>query len=347
MRRKCLIDSTAYPHLIEKIIANAPSVSALIAWRRTCRRYRTIADERLFAHAILQRRNPPPRSKWGRLQCLVRPKAGSNAAPFYNARRNGFELVVPPTSRLVADRNLPFYPWKVHTIDVDHHGEYDQASFVQYVDWDNVTMAEGAPKYHPHVLRRFGSCTADYWDVVHDTTVDYLTIGQDQGACDYTITMPCSTTRYILHLACPPWCQWPMGFIPLGELALEEVTIVLASHTPPIGRTAQDPLTLIVGEMVPILLMPTTTLTIVGLEAWTPVEPETFHPLFVTTAMASSYGPGGRFHGRSARVTLQDTLDRIVYVSRAEWWTSLGDRAELLGMWPPWQLGSSMSSMHA
>ncbi|WOO81756.1 uncharacterized protein LOC62_04G005277 [Vanrija pseudolonga] len=194
----------AYPHILERIIAYAPSVSALIAWRRTCRRYRSVADERLFAHAILRRRNPPPPGKWGALECIVRPKPGSNALPFYNARRNGFELVLPPTSGLLADRNLPFYPWKAHTIDVAHHGEYAQASFARHGDWDSATMTEGGQEYRPHVLRRFGSCTADWWDVVHDTTVDYVTIGQDQGEGDYTVTMPFSTARYILHLACPP-----------------------------------------------------------------------------------------------------------------------------------------------
>lgn len=332
-----LLDSTAYPHVVERIIAHAPSVSALVAWRQTCRRYHALADRYLFAHAVLERQQLFPRTVKEKLLTKLGKRPVVKLDKRWDKYRTphsggGFVLLLPPDSRIELDRPLPFYPWKARILDIEADGEYASWDFVRRGDWDNVTLTEGkAPSYYPYVLRRLGSCASDGWGSVRDTAVDWVTAGQVQG--ESTIYLPSSTPRYILHLASPPdggttsrrITIWP------PTQRIDEVSIVLAGPVGA-GTVAQ-----VVGGMM-LMLVPryrhVTTLTIVALEG----DTEAFRAALMTEVLALG-GYSGPSLGTYAdpppdEASVRHAIGAIGFVPRVEWVKSLGDRAELLGEWP-------------
>ncbi|KAL1412287.1 hypothetical protein Q8F55_000031 [Vanrija albida] len=141
-----LLDSTAFPHVVERIIANTSSVSTLLAWRLTCKRYHAIADAHLFRHAVV-RRNPLEKPTLykrlverrrdipilGFLGPQVLHKHDGMARKDRRRYPNMFdemehigktsiEFTVAPVSGLEADAGLPQLPWKVAVLDIVGRG---------------------------------------------------------------------------------------------------------------------------------------------------------------------------------------------------------------------------------
>ncbi|WOO81750.1 uncharacterized protein LOC62_04G005271 [Vanrija pseudolonga] len=309
------LDSTAYPHLIERIIALAPSVTALVAWRQTCWRYHAVADRYLFAHAVLQRQYLFPLKPVAKLLTRMRRQVVVKLDKRYDKYRtySGFVLLLPPDSRLELDRPLPFYPWKARVLDIEAGGDYVPWDFVRRGMWDNVTMTEDkAPPYVPDVLRRLGSCASDGWASVRDTAVDWVTAGQPEGEC--SIYLPSSTPRYILHLAAPPGASGRLTIWPPTQ-RIGEVVIVLAG---PVGAPV---VAQVVAGMMRMLVREAghpTALTIVGVES----DTEAFRAALTTEVLAlGGYaGPGVSSYADVApdEASVRHAIGAISFVPRAE-----------------------------
>ncbi|WOO81748.1 uncharacterized protein LOC62_04G005269 [Vanrija pseudolonga] len=160
------IDSTAYPHIVERIlvdvIANASSVSDLVSWRTTNRHCRDLADARLFHHAVVRRTPLTTPAQhlyawsselWSALSWITRPLAPAphrddklmgflgprileteeHKYPKYQEWRHVGKTLIAfepaPLSGIKADAPMPMLPWKLDMLDIEGSGRHVEKAF--------------------------------------------------------------------------------------------------------------------------------------------------------------------------------------------------------------------------
>ncbi|WOO81758.1 uncharacterized protein LOC62_04G005279 [Vanrija pseudolonga] len=169
-----ILDSTAYPHLLDLIIDHSGAVSTLLAFRSVSRRCRKLADAKLFHHATLRREWYQPRRKG-----LVSWIWGTEPPP----RKRRSVLVPAVASHIEADRPLPLLLDKIAVLDlvgaeVGEHKSYEFIARKRELrpgERSRRTELEGAyASYAPRVLRRFGRSPQEDWGRVLDVTADFV-----------------------------------------------------------------------------------------------------------------------------------------------------------------------------
>lgn len=332
-----LMDSTAYPHILERIIQQCCAVSTLLALRATSRRCRDVADGTLFYHAVLRREWHQPKPK-GRLKKLLR----RITAPELTAKRR-FVMVLPASSHIVQDVPLlPFLPRKAEILDLAgaRPGEpstYDSIDRGRAAwspqERERSTLSFGSYlNYAPLVLRRFGRSAQEDWGAVRDTTVDFIALPpayESEADREYSlrIEVPLLTPRYVLYLRWGEgWDTMPRGgplyftghwFGRQPEVRDVVLVLSLSRHCRPVR----------LERVVDIILhverefRSSASLTVVGLEGWLP-------------GLTGAELKAG-FIGQAVDPTLVPTVyDGIVFTTLEEWWESLGHMKDLVGVWP-------------
>lgn len=342
-----MLDSTAYPHILEQIISECHSVNTLLALRATSRQCQDLADARLFHHAVLQREwytyTAKPKSRLDKLRQRISGPVQRESQRFY--------LSLPDSSTIAEQRRrLPLLAHKVGILDLYAERVIDVARDPSYEFIDRIKypgkcedlrrVGRGVfSDYAPRVLRRFGFATKEFWGQVLDTTVDFLRPDATSWLND--VSVPMVTPRYVLHL------HWPEEYLqdppetPFSFLAtmagsplvpeVRAVIFVLSPHcTPP---PPKDILRIIQRATVVFMWGMTngnTSFTVVGLERWLPgVEANEFK--------RSSRAAAVLQYTFNFDIPEEDTgraFDNIHYLTLEEWWESLGDMKEVIGVWP-------------
>lgn len=176
------IDSTAYPHIVERIlvdvIVNASSVSALLSWRKTNRHCRDLADARLFHHAVVRR--TPLNEIWAAAYSCKWFIVGRDDRPvgflgppvivihkpqfiyhrlveWVHAGKTSIEFAPARLSGISADAPLPMLPWKVAILDIEGSGRAIETSFQHATAPSDEFMAKPfhllvEPKRYPPLM---------------------------------------------------------------------------------------------------------------------------------------------------------------------------------------------------
>ncbi|WOO81754.1 uncharacterized protein LOC62_04G005275 [Vanrija pseudolonga] len=345
------MDSTAYPHILERIIQQCPAVSTLLALRATSRRCRDVADATLFHHAVLRREWHQPKPK-GKLRKLLR----RITAPELTAMRR-FVMVLPAGSSIAQDvPMLPFLPRKAEILDLEGARPGKRATH-NFLDnggpaWmsqeqELSTIPFGAYlHYATLVLRRIGRSAQEDWGHVRDTTVDFLALPSDPERDPWRclrIRLPLVTRRYVLHLHWPDGCDAPAHdlFYFTGRRfrqwpAVREAVLVLSPHcSPPRRERVLEAIERIANQFGSSMCEAVTSLTVVGLEVWLPgVTFAEFKP-GLTDYLVDNMDRRFPYTGSVADPTqLRTACEGIVFNTLEEWWDSLGDMKDLVGVWP-------------
>ncbi|WOO81753.1 uncharacterized protein LOC62_04G005274 [Vanrija pseudolonga] len=344
------MDSTAYPHILERVIRHCCSASTLLAFRPTSRRCQAVADDTLFHHVVLHTQCYRPAQK-GRVRKLL--KRITNRRLRLEPR---LIFVLPASSPIDFDvPHLPFLPRKVHTLDVGTMAELGLDFFDTSLPWDEL--------HAPHLLRRYGPTTSYSWAAVRDATVDFVIakppryVGCSSGQ---EVVVPCSTPKYVLHLC------WPGGWDPAmidPDTDLERLISVhgvyLACRTQrPNVREATvvfspdfaSPSRATIGKVVMMatrvfiqsMVFDSATLPVVGLEVCLPdVDADEFRQTVRDAAIdlcvrwwEEAEGP------RLDRDAVAREYDGIRFMTLEEWWEGLGSMKDVVGVWPAPRAGT-------
>lgn len=338
------MDPTAYPHIMESIIAQCGSASTLLALRAASKLCRDLVDARLFHHAVFRAEEYTPKPK-GTVRELFDKLSGKKPPPSLR-----YAMTLPPSSAIAQDvAQLPLLPRKVCILDlfgpfmIDYESTY---TFIQlgFSMWDSIPPTqEPAPPgvqvtaYEPLVLRRMGAFVDQDWEGVRDTSVDFVHLGHD-GPVE--MSLPVRAARYILHVDWQPDGDGTVGLrfrkkpsIYL-RLAIPEAFLVLSPHCGPVPRD-------IVSEVVVRasagfmyhMVLGETAFTVVGLESWLPdVDAQEFNASIRDDAIWSY-----RHHmidDNSVRVSIRDNYKGPRFITFEEWLGSLGEMKDVVGVWP-------------
>lgn len=343
------MDSTAYPHILERIVQQCCSVATLLALRATSRMCQAVADDILFSHVVLH------------VQCYRLAPTGPVRKVLKRLRKPRFRfeprliLGLPASSSLDLDvQQLPFVPRKVHTLDVGVLGELGLDLFYDSFPWDEV--------HAPPVLRRYGRTTSYLWAGVRDTIVDFVVAKPPcyAGSCTsgQEVCVPSSTPKYVLHLC------WPAGWDPVtvdpdSELEqrfhvhgihisrggllrkVRDATLVFSPHMPSrstIGRV----ITMFAEVFLHSLVFDASpSLTVVGLEVCPDLDVDEFKQSLRGPAIASSVRWWEAWEEAEPegwpppdRDAMARAYDGIQFRALEEWLESLGSMRDVVGVWP-------------
>ncbi|KAL1412332.1 hypothetical protein Q8F55_000076 [Vanrija albida] len=310
MAPRVVIDHTAYPHIIDAVIASA-TIPALARLRATSREFRDRINPLLFHHVVLCERSNGPRRKkelgFTTPGHIVFPGAGTEPRlPFAPAAVQILDVVTPPK---------PVPPAKV----------VDQFTGLKTLRRMNqaVTTA-GSNIFRPKA-----------------TAVDLLTLHFPPGE-DTTVRLPPGIERYILHLKWDEADQHALWTVINLKNTLRIIDWVLVLHpsnadnTPPIPApdfyTFMDLMTeaitiverggrvTVVGvERVSPAQMPNNTLEGRGVAAY-----DVLRENLKTFLLSHTPTPA----------LVRAAAEAIRFVPYEEWLEELGDRKESEGLWP-------------
>lgn len=367
------MDSTAYPHIIERIIRQCCSVAALLAFRATSRRCQAVADDTLFYHVVIKGEwIHPDQAPKGRTKKLLQRITGRLTARVYPEYRYFLEL--PASSPIELDvPRLPFLLRNVNVLDLDTsaEGEGPLARKMEELGLRAFThrLAEGEV-FAPGILRRHGWWAECGWAKVRDTTVDFVVGGsaaQGWWSYDRGALVPRSTPKYVIHLG------WPAGWDPvdvdpessmgshiahdenyglgvyiLSRLSaaeerptLREATVVFSPHhAPPSCTTVKKVVIMATRAFMPSVVLDSVSFTVVGLEAWLPgidftEFQESLRSSAITACLARSEGGADEAPPPPPDLdTIAQAYDGIRFTTLEAWWEELGDMKDLVGKWP-------------
>ncbi|KAL1412300.1 hypothetical protein Q8F55_000044 [Vanrija albida] len=312
------LDHTAYPYIIDEIIAFAP-LASLLQLRGTSQSFRARINALLFDHAELRISNRHPR-----VRALHVPKG-----------------------RKFAGACIPWIPSLVHTLDVDVRTTRDRGA-------KNGPLPFTALRS----IRRFGLPKGNgtprlTLPDMPGTVVDYIDLSEQgpyqsvrfEGAGERQIVHLCwnELVRTSKHYAVLPGKAWP------AELVFVLWPVARPADDVPGGSSVvpDQPLFMGIFQSVAGIFFRgawgTVQCTVVGLEHIHPHnvpllgDPAPAPPRPDLAAGVAAFRAGftrtvGVFpgHAESAREVAAD----VRCVTREEWWAELGEEKELVGKWP-------------
>lgn len=331
------MDSTAYPHILERIIQQCCSVDTLLAFRATSRHCRATADDTLFYHAVLRREY-----KGGRVRKLLR----RITAPERSAKLR-LVLALPASSPIQQDRRLPLLPAKVTVLDLEPTpgGEppvyqrvyrtrmiwtMEEIPYQIYNSFDYDAVADCKPA----VLRRFGDMVQVKYGPAQGTTVDFVrACNPSHPYHNQLIVVPVPARRYVLHL---DWttCEPPGRWFSLGghsKSGIPEAVLVLTPRTAAMSLdTVAGIINLVAKEFMPSMKLGLTAFTVVGVEDGQECM-DSLRGQVVQSYLKYriEYGAPEVDEDAVARA-----YDGIRFISLEEWRASLGHLQDVVGMWP-------------
>ncbi|WOO81823.1 uncharacterized protein LOC62_04G005341 [Vanrija pseudolonga] len=313
-----VIDHNTYPHIIDLIVAAEPP-SALLRLRGTSKTFNRRIDG-LVAHAVLWSGN----SSW---------VPGENPQqPWTN--------VVPLVGPSPSNRSLPSIRWAVKILDIKGNTPDPDPE---------LSCFKGA-----HTVRRFGrgwEVRGRYGFPLAHTVVDFVHFSFDASPRgDVDVYTPRFPLQFIIHI------KYDVSWFdlladrrvnadsgPCDRPNHHNVTFVLWPYSPA-GKTPQEgPLHFLHHAVWSFLKHYDGTtdisLTVVGVEKIaTPQHRESAEDIF--TAITSRGPPPSStivwgVYSWLLEPALVDTVKRALrLITLEEWWQELGDRKDLLGVWP-------------
>lgn len=340
-----ILDSTAYPHVLDVIIEQTGAVSTLIAFRSVSHRCKKLADAKLFRHVTLRRESHQPRSRGLAAWLLWRTD------PPARKRRS---ILVPSTmSGIDPDRALPPMLDKVDVLDLvgAEAAEHKSYEFVarrrelRAGERSRRTELDGCfAAFAPRVLRRFGRSPQEDWGRVLDTTVDFVA---PPGGKDYrnfrSVKVPLVTPRYVLHLDLPSdgvlddffafhyaWERYDVNV----KRDVRDVSLVLSPHCAPDRAVVEGAIVRVATQFMGGMMDGRTSLTVVGLDGWLPgVSPAEFVLAVEDAAVAACLADWRRPRPFDPDVMLvRRAYEGIRFITLHEWWDELGDMKDLVGV---------------
>ncbi|WOO81757.1 uncharacterized protein LOC62_04G005278 [Vanrija pseudolonga] len=340
------MDSTAYPHIMESIIAQCSSASTLLALRATSKRWHDLVDARLFYHVVFRAEEytPKPKSSLQKLFYTFNIKKPTPALRY--------TMALPASSPIVQDvPQLPLLPRKAHILDLSgpitiyYESTY---SFIQlgFSLWSTIPSLKGRAlsdgkqptPYEPVVLRRIGAFVDEDWEGVRDTAVDFLHLGR--GPVE--VTLPVRAPRYVLHVDWRGAADSRVGLefrrqpSQYLRMAIPEAFLVLARHSTPLLReVVSDIVVRATMAFMTHMVLGETVLTVVGLESWSPgIDAGEFKHSIREEAIAMYHHRGlGDNAGRLSSRQLSG-YEGPRFIMFEEWLGSLGKMKDLVGVWP-------------
>lgn len=317
------LDHTAYPDIFDRIVDQSP-YETLLSFRLASRYCRDRATAVLLSHAVLEPR-------W--LEKAV--------PPWHSDDDSLWPYLFSP-----GGRRLPYLPHLVHTLDVrrsEHPSEEISNEFTalhtlrrMHDAYDDPYNARGEPKGLDH---------KPFFQPSAVTVVDFV----EEAFCEHNVYADTidialhARESYILHVNLTPTTD-----------VLPTVNIRNALHTPNFtlvvwhGDPIEFPRYVLYWALFGFTreLSPQTELclTVVGLEDTYP-DPyatdvwgrgkntqESLWDGFMAF-LADEYSPRAAFWDDP--VLAEQVGRRFRVLSREQWWEELGDRKEVVGVWPP------------
>lgn len=352
------MDSTAFPHILEKIIEECYLASTLLALRATSKHCQALVDDRLFDHAVMRtEKYRPSASKSKGLRGLLAVKI---------RKRVRFTLSLPPSSPIRQDvPQLPLVPQRVQVLDLDGpflikgntaydfmQGAYMGGEVVPTLGRESASRLRERHPLFPLILRRMGPFVAEEFRSVHCSAVDYVALGN----ADVNIRLPTSADEYILHLqwaASGPDAPSEIFFIPETDWYFGDsyphnihaawlVFSLGANCAPPTRAKVQGLFVRFAAKFMTIpvpfndhghdVMVP---LGVVGLESLLPgVDPLEFHNAAKLPAIAESVIGQDVQWSRDNLGRMELAYDNISFMSLPDWLEVQGHRKEIVGVWP-------------
>ncbi|WOO81751.1 uncharacterized protein LOC62_04G005272 [Vanrija pseudolonga] len=357
------MDSTAFPHILEKIIEEFYLASTLLALRATSRHCQALVDDRLFEHAVMRTekyRPRPPKSKGLRGLLAVKLR-----------KRARYTLSLPPSSPIRQDvPQLPLVPQLVQVLDLDGpfliegqtayhvcegYTSYMRGEVLPTLGWESASRLRKLHPLFPLILRRMGPFVAEEFRSVHCSAVDYVALGN----ADVNIRLPTSVDEYILHLqwaASGPDAPSEIFFIPETDWYFGDsyphnihaawlVFSIAANCAPPTRAKVQAMFVRFAAKFMTIPVPfkdhgeedDMVPLGVVGLESLLPgVDPLEFHNAAKLPAIAESVIGQDVQWSRDNLASMDQAYDNISFMSLQDWLEAQGHRKEIVGVWPTW-----------
>ncbi|KAL1412310.1 hypothetical protein Q8F55_000054 [Vanrija albida] len=309
-----LIEPRFYPHILDRILAFAPS-TALFALRGTSKALREQIDS-LVAHAVV--------SPGLRFMAEGRYIEGSGymlrtVLPSMYKRQ---PILTSPGN---VDRRLPYIPWAVKTLDIINvtPTPYAELKLERFTGLDTIRRGNTAWEIDCISALPASATVVDFVDL-------HMEMARTGGRI--LIRLPPRHSRVILHWKYDPTLIDHVNSVKLilkgiSDQLHHDFSVVMwptaADDTPPIDHAP----TFMHNTLSQLLAYwqgkGDLSLTIVGMES----VPECQRTL-------EGEGYGDEWNGLVEDLRLAGGNYSMRFITREEWWEELGDDKDLVGVWP-------------